>query len=208
MNNDHKMERIINENEANHRKYISDLKRKANKFPLPNILLQRPSSSPASSNAPPPPSRPGSNHRSSNHEGPNHQGPNHRDSFVRLLSALVGLLIVPFDSLSSSRFSSARADFVGAVLPDLSFRHRFVSRNAARPPNCAQALERDRNRGRGVPRPRVLVRNAHELRNQSDQLNRRPSSRAPVHWQENTDCQLTNSFRIISTFLSVLDHSD
>ena len=138
MNNDHKMRRVINENEANHRKYNSDLKRKSKH-------IRRPSSTPSSSDAPPPPSRPGSNHRSSSHEGPNHQGPNHRDSFVSLLSALVGLLIVPFDFSSSSRFPSACADFVGAVSPDLSFRHRFVSRNAARPPNCAQALERDRN---------------------------------------------------------------
>ena len=96
------MKRVINENEANHRKYISDLKRKSKH-------IRRPPSSPSSSDAPPPPSRPGSNHRSSNHKGPNHQGPNHRDSFVSLLSALVGLSIVPFDYLSSSRFSSARA---------------------------------------------------------------------------------------------------
>ena len=187
------MKRVINENEANHRKYNSDLKRKSKH-------IRRPPSSPSSSDAPPPPSRPGSNRRSSNHEGPNHQGPNHRDSFFSLLSALVGLSVVSFDFLSSSRFSSACAAFVGAVLPDLSFRHRFVSRNAARPPNCAQALERDRNRGRGVPRPRVLVRNAHETRNWSIQQNRRPSSRAPVHWRKNMDCRLAISFRIFRSF--------
>ena len=64
---------------------------------------------------------------------------------MSLLSALVGLFVVSFDSVIITLFVSARADFVGAVLPDLSFRHRFVSRNAVRPPNCAQALERDRN---------------------------------------------------------------
>ena len=195
------MKRVINENEANHRKYNSDLKRKSKH-------IRRPSSSPSSSDAPPPPSRPGSNHRSSSHEGPNHQGPNHRDSFMSLLSALVGLFVVSFDSVIITLFVSARADFVGAVLPDLSFRHRFVSRNAARPPSCAQALKRDRNRGRGVPRPRVLVRNAHIRRKPEPSTESTPVVTSASALAKEYRLPTRNFIPNFPIFLSVLDHSD